>query len=135
MSYDYLEMACIGHGSCVQTSHNGIKKEESVCKLMWVPSPISWRFVHLGLVPNWGIQNESCRSKNMGKKLCWMIKNDSEKKFFSNLQTCFCTSFTSIDTAPKRIKLQRSAWWQIEAFLKCYPTATKRFICWEKIIS
>ena len=56
-------------------------------------------------------------------------------KFFLDLQTCFCTTFTQIDAAPKRIKLQRSAWWQIEAFLKCYPIATKEFICLKKIMS
>ena len=70
------------------------------------------------------------------------VKNSNEYqktilkiRFFLDLQTCFCATFTQIDAAPKRIKLQRSAWWQIEAFLKCYPTATKRFICWEMIIS
>ena len=43
-------------------------------------------------------------------------KSNLEKGFFSNLQTSFCTSFTEIDTAPKGIKLQRSAWSQIKAF-------------------
>ena len=93
MSYDYLERACIGHGSCVQTSHNGIKKEESVCILTLVPNPFSWRFVHLGLELDWGIQNESCRSKNIGKKLCWMIKNDSEKRLFFKFANQFLHSF------------------------------------------
>ena len=41
-------------------------------------------------------------------------------RFFLDLQTCFCTNFMEIDAAPKRIKLQRSAWWQIEAFFVAY---------------
>ena len=83
---------------------------------MWVPILFSCNFIHLGLKLDWAIQNEGCRSKNRSEKLKWIWKNDSETRFFLDLQTCFCTNFTEIDAAPKRIKLQRSAWWQIEAF-------------------
>ena len=34
-------------------------------------------------------------------------------KFILNLRTYFCTTFTQIDAAPKQMKLQRSALWQI----------------------
>ena len=64
-----------------------------------------------------------------------MTKTKSGKKFFSNLQTSFHTSFAIIDTASKQIKLQRSAWSQIKAFWKCHPTAASRYICKRRIRS
>ena len=56
-------------------------------------------------------------------------------RFFLDLQTYLWTSFTPIDAAPERMKPQRSAWRQIKAFLKCYPTVTNRFICGERMMS
>ena len=59
------------------------------------------------------------------------MSNDKNRlwknKFFLNLRTSFCTICTANDIDPKRIKLKKSAWSQIKAFFKCYPTAAGRY--------
>ena len=84
------------------------------------------------------MDSERFLGRNLKLKPADTVKYRWNKIFvrkLKDLQIYICTSLTLIDAARKQIKLQRSAWWQIEAFLMCYPTTTKRFIFWKKIIS